>query len=40
MLIINAATLLREKYDETSLLDCEMLAYALDTIVHDALHDK
>jgi hypothetical protein len=36
----DAAKLLREKYDKTSLLDCEMLVYALDTIVHDALHNK
>ncbi|XP_025995093.1 uncharacterized protein LOC120359889 [Solenopsis invicta] len=36
----DAAKLLREKYDKTSLLECEMLAYALDNIVHDALHDK
>ncbi|XP_039303319.1 uncharacterized protein LOC120357265 [Solenopsis invicta] len=36
----DAAKLLREKYDKTSLLECEMLAYALDNIVRDALHDK
>jgi hypothetical protein len=36
----DAVKLLREKYDKTSLLDCEMLVYALDNIVHDTLHDK
>jgi hypothetical protein len=36
----DAEKLLREKYDETSLLECELLIYALDNIVHDALHDQ
>ena len=35
-----AAKLLREKYDKTSLLDCELLTYALDNIVNDALGDR
>ncbi|XP_071634962.1 uncharacterized protein [Temnothorax longispinosus] len=36
----NAANILREIYDENSIIDCELLAYALDTIVYNALHDK
>jgi hypothetical protein len=36
----DAEKLLREKYDKTSLIDCEMFTYALNKIVHDALHDK
>ncbi|XP_077259093.1 uncharacterized protein LOC143895676 [Temnothorax americanus] len=36
----NAENILREVYDENSIIDCELLAYALDTIVYNALHDK
>ncbi|XP_077272153.1 uncharacterized protein LOC143902846 [Temnothorax americanus] len=36
----NAVTILREFYDKNSIIDCELLAYALDTIVYNALHDK
>ena len=36
----DAEKLLREKYDKTSLLDCELLTYALDNIVNDALGDR
>ncbi|XP_077257893.1 uncharacterized protein LOC143895015 isoform X1 [Temnothorax americanus] len=35
-----AVTILRKIYDENSIIDCELLAYALDTIVYNALHDK
>ncbi|XP_039304966.1 uncharacterized protein LOC120357721 [Solenopsis invicta] len=34
----DAAKLLREMYDKTSLIDCELLMYALDNIVYNALH--
>ncbi|XP_077282729.1 uncharacterized protein LOC143908795 [Temnothorax americanus] len=36
----NAVTILRKIYDKNSIIDCELLAYALDTIVYNALHDK
>lgn len=36
----DAMKLLRETYDKTSLTDCELLVYASDNIVYDALHDK
>ncbi|XP_071572841.1 uncharacterized protein [Temnothorax nylanderi] len=36
----NAVRILREVYDETSIIDCELLVYAADTIVYNALHDK
>ncbi|XP_071574651.1 uncharacterized protein [Temnothorax nylanderi] len=36
----DAANILHEVYDENSIIDCELLAYALDTIVYNALHDK
>ncbi|XP_071579632.1 uncharacterized protein [Temnothorax nylanderi] len=36
----NAVRSLHEVYDKNSLIDCELLAYAADTIVYNALHDK
>ncbi|XP_077257576.1 uncharacterized protein LOC143894813 [Temnothorax americanus] len=36
----NAVRILREFYDKNSIIDCELLAYAADNIVHDALHEK
>ena len=36
----DAAKLLREKYDKTCLVECELIAYALDNIVYNALYDK
>ena len=36
----DAAKLLREKYDKTCLVECELIAYAFDNIVYDALYDK
>ncbi|XP_071642952.1 uncharacterized protein [Temnothorax longispinosus] len=36
----SAVKILREVYDENSIIDCELLAYALDTIVYNALHEK
>ena len=35
-----AATILRQAYDKTSIIDCELLAYALDPIVYDAIHHE
>ncbi|XP_011069202.1 PREDICTED: uncharacterized protein LOC105155030 [Acromyrmex echinatior] len=36
----NAARILYEIHDKTSLIECELLIYALDNIVNDALHKK
>ncbi|XP_071648506.1 uncharacterized protein [Temnothorax longispinosus] len=36
----NAVKVLREVYDKNLIIDCELLAYALDTIVYIALHEK
>ncbi|XP_071578133.1 uncharacterized protein [Temnothorax nylanderi] len=36
----NAVRILREFYDKNSIIDCELLAYAADNIIHDALHEK
>jgi hypothetical protein len=36
----DATKLLREMHDKTSLIDCELLVYARDNIVYDALHDQ
>ena len=37
-----AAKILRESvfFDKSSIIDCELLAYALDNIIYNALHDK
>jgi len=35
----DAANILYKIYDKNSIVDCELLAYALDNIVHDALYD-
>ncbi|XP_071581349.1 uncharacterized protein [Temnothorax nylanderi] len=35
-----AVRILHEFYDKKSIIDCELLVYALDTIVYNALHDK
>jgi len=36
----DAANSLHKIYDKNSIVDCELLAYALDNIVHNALYDK
>jgi len=36
----DAANILRKIYDKNSLIECELIVYALDNIVYDALHDK
>jgi len=36
----NAVNILRKIYDKNSLIDCELIAYALNNIVHNALYDK
>ena len=36
----DAVRILREFYDKNSLIDCELLAYAVDNIIHDVLHEK
>jgi len=36
----DAANILRKCYDKNSLIDCELIAYALNDIVHNALNDK
>jgi len=36
----DAAINLRNFYDKSSLIDCELIAYALNVIVHNALNDK
>jgi len=36
----DAANILRKIYDKNSLIDCELIAYALNNIVHNALYDK
>jgi len=36
----DAANILRKIYDKNSLIDCELVAYALNNIVHNALYDK
>jgi len=36
----DAAKTLRGVYDQNSVIDCELLAYALDNIVYNALHEK
>ncbi|XP_071580699.1 uncharacterized protein [Temnothorax nylanderi] len=35
-----AVRILHEFYDKNSIIDCELLAYAADNIIHDALHEK
>jgi len=35
----NAANILRKIYDKNSNVECELIAYALNNIVHNALHD-
>ena len=35
----DAAKSLREIYDETLLIDCELITYAIDDIVHAASHE-
>jgi len=35
----NAANILRKIYDKNSNVKCELIAYALNNIVHNALHD-
>ena len=34
----DAVRFLQDYYDKNSIIDCELLAYALDNIVYDALH--
>ncbi|XP_071579203.1 uncharacterized protein, partial [Temnothorax nylanderi] len=36
----DAARTLRDVFDKNSIVDCELLAYALDNIVYDATHEK
>jgi len=36
----NATKTLRRVYNQNSIMDCELLAYALDNIVYNALHEK
>jgi len=36
----DATIILRKLYDKNSLIDCELIAYALNNIVHNALNDK
>ncbi|XP_071576388.1 uncharacterized protein [Temnothorax nylanderi] len=36
----DAARTLRDVFDKNSIIDCELLAYALDNIVYDATHEK
>jgi len=36
----DAEIILRKFYDKNSLIDCELIAYALSDIVHNALNDK
>jgi len=36
----NAAIILRKIYDKNSLIDCKLIAYALNNIVHNASYDK
>jgi len=36
----DAANILRKIYDAKSNIECELIAYALDNIVDDALHEK
>jgi len=36
----DAANILRKIYDKNSLVDCELIAYVLNNIVHNALYDK
>jgi len=36
----NAANFLRKIYDTESNIECELIAYALANIVHDAFHEK
>jgi len=34
------ANILRKIYDKNSHIECELIAYALNNIVYDALHEK
>jgi len=36
----DVANILRKIYDKNSHVECELIAYALDNIVYDALHEK
>ena len=36
----DAARILRDVFDKNLIIDCELLAYALDNIVYDATHNK
>ncbi|XP_071571277.1 uncharacterized protein [Temnothorax nylanderi] len=36
----DAARILRDVFDKNLIIDCELLAYALDNIVYDAIHNK
>jgi len=36
----DAANILRKIFDKNSLIDCELIAYALNNIVHNALYNK
>jgi len=36
----DAVNILRKIYDKSSLIDCELITYALDNIVYDAFHGK
>jgi len=36
----NAANTLYKIYDKNSIIECELIIYDLDYIVHTALHDK
>jgi len=35
----DAANILHKIYDKNSIINCELLIYALDNVVHDALYD-